>query len=115
MLGDELDRQRVDAVPRVLGRKALAMEDVPQVPAAGRAQDLDAVAVGVGLVPHRSRDLLVKAGPAAARVELAVGGVQWGVAAPADVGAFLKGVLVFAGEGPLGALVDDDALFSRGE
>src|SRR5687767_2514184 len=45
--GDEFHGQRVDAVPRVLGREPLAQEDVAQVSAAVGALDLDAHAIGV--------------------------------------------------------------------
>jgi hypothetical protein len=95
--------------------EALAVEDVTQVAAAGRAQNFDAAAIGVGLVADGAGELLVEAGPAAAGVELAVGAVEGGVAPAADIDAGLKEVVVFASEGPLGALMDDDALFSGGE
>lgn len=51
---------------RVARGKALALEDVPQVRAAGSAGDLGARAIGIGRAPHRAGDLLVEARPAAA-------------------------------------------------
>ncbi len=93
---------------------AFAFEDVPQVPAAGRAGDLGAPAVRVAGADHRAGDLLVEAGPAAAGVEFAGGSVERRAALPALVGALLECVLIFADEGHLGALVEDHALFFRG-
>src|SRR6476661_4292835 len=89
------------------------MEDVAEVAAAIRALDLDSPAVTVRDVRYRSRDLLVEGGPAAARVELRVGGVQRRVALPAEIGALDVEVVVFAGERKLGAFVEDDPRLFR--
>src|SRR3712207_7421504 len=52
----EAQRERVDAVPRILRGKALALEDVPQMPTARGADDLRPAAVGIRHAPDRARD-----------------------------------------------------------
>ena len=54
----------------IFGCQLFAGEDVTQVPAAGSAQDLGAVAVRIRQALDCIGDLLVKARPAAAGIEL---------------------------------------------
>src|SRR6185436_637171 len=68
--GDELHRQRVHAMARVLRREPLAQENVAQVTATVGALDLDTHAVGVRQALHSARHLVVEGRPAAAGVEL---------------------------------------------
>lgn len=111
----ELQRDRVDAVADVPGGELLAAEDVAEVAAAVGALDLGPPAVGVGEVFHRRGQFGVEGGPAAVRRELVLGAVEQRAAAPARVDAVLEEVVVLAGEGALGALVDDDRLLLGGE
>ena len=80
---------------RVLGGERLALEDMPQVAAAGRADDLCAPAVCVLAAGDRPGDLVIEARPAAARVELVIRAVQGRVAAAAVVGPFFIMALIF--------------------
>ena len=76
-----------------------------------RTYDLNTVPIGIGKVLYSASQLIVVGGPAAAGAELVFGVIEWGITATADVGAFGFIVVVLAGEGHLGALVGDDALF----
>lgn len=109
------DGERIHAMAGIFLRKSFSDEDVPEMPAAMVAEDLGAAAVGVGLAAHGPGDLIIKAGPAAAGVELVGGAVQRMVAAAADEGAAYFVPVVFAGKGHLRAFVDDNALFFGGE
>jgi len=101
-------------VARVFGREALAFKDVSEMGAACGAGDLCPHAVRIRGALHRSRDFRVEAWPSALGVELVIGTIQRGFAAPADVDAFLPVGLILAREGPLGALMNNDArLFRR--
>jgi hypothetical protein len=86
-LGDEPDGEGVDAVARVLVGEALALEDVAEVAAAVGADYFRAPAVRVRVALDAPRVLFVETRPAAARLELGLGRVEWVVAAPADEGA----------------------------
>jgi len=97
-------------VPCVLLCEVLAHKDMAEVSAAVSTLDLGSHAVGVRQPPNRARDFLLKAWPAAVRFKLALRTVKRSAAAFADVSAFVPEGEVFAGEGHLGAFVDDDAL-----
>src|SRR3954454_10772403 len=84
---DELHRQAVHAMARVLCCQPFAEEDVAQVSAAVVAFDLDAHAVRVRQPLHRARHLIVEGRPAAARVEFVLAAIKHGVAAAADIAA----------------------------
>jgi hypothetical protein len=114
-LRDELHGDRVHAVAGVARGEAFAPEDVAEVTAAVLAGDLDPATVGIEALADRALDRLVEARPTAARVELVDRFVERRVATPADEGADLVELLVFAAEGPLGALIDDDSLLVRGQ
>ena len=100
----ELERARVDAVTHPARVAGAVLEDVPEVPAAGAADDLRAVMTACG--PRASRRCrrrrLGEARPARPGVELRVGGEQLGPAARAAVDAVLLDVPVPAREGALG-------------
>ena len=84
---------------------------VTQMPIAVATNNFDSKTIGVRQTIDSALDLVVEAGPAAAGVELVTGAVERGVAALAEVGALGPVLLVFPGEGRLGALLEDDALF----
>ena len=79
-------------------RKPLPLEDVPEMGAAARALDLDALAVGIGQPSNRARDLLVERGPPAVSVELVLRPEEGGAASLAFVQAGVEEAVVFPGE-----------------
>jgi len=92
------------------GVKTLALEHVAKVASAVGAHNLNPATVGVRQLSHGSRDGVEKGGPAAAAVELLLGGIQRGVARGAVVGTLVGIVLVvLAGPGPLGTFLAKDA------
>ena len=91
------------------------MKHVPQVTVAVLANDLDAVPVWVGIPGDRVGQLIIKAGPATATVELITGAIEGRIAPPAEKGARLLPIVVFARERPLGPSVDDHIMFFFGE
>ncbi len=98
-------------MPRVLLGEALADEDMPEVGAAIGALNLRAYTIWVGEAFNGAWDFFVEAGPAAVGFKLGFGAVEFGAAAFADIRAFVPEGVVFAGEGHLSALVDDDLFF----
>src|SRR5690606_16709005 len=102
--------RRVDAVPQPRGMRPVG-EDVPEVAAAARAQNLGAhhPVARVGLLVDRAlAGRGVEGRPAATGVGLRVGVEQLGPAAGAAVRAGLEHVVVLAGERRLGALFAED-------
>ena len=90
LVGLQAQRDRVDAVALVgRGVVALALEDVPQVAAAGGTAHLGARAAGQRAVLEQLDRLAGQRGeerrPAAVAVELGLGGEQLGAAGPALV------------------------------
>lgn len=92
----------------VLGRKAFSFKNMAQVPAALRTDNFSAPAIGVGHMLHSARDFVVKAGPAAARLELVFAAVELRIALPAHIDAGRFVVLILAGARVLRALVDNN-------
>ena len=90
-------------MPGVLRGEPFALEDMAEVPAAGGADDLGAAAVGIRLAAYGTGEGVVEARPAAAGVELAVGGEEGRAATPAGVGAVGAVLPEASREGPLGA------------
>src|SRR5262249_24334625 len=82
-------------------------EDMAEMASAVVAEDLGAVAVGVGHSLHRAWDLVVEAGAAAVAGELALGAIERRVATPTDVGAWVHRVRILADEGGLRSLSED--------
>src|SRR5262245_20296148 len=107
--GVELHRQRIHAVAGVFGREPFAEENVSQVPAAVFAEDFGARTVGIELAPHGPRNFIVETGPAAMALEFVLGSIKRRIAAATDERAGLLQIGVFAGEGTLGSLPQDDA------
>src|SRR5690606_4298232 len=109
----EFERQRVDAVAQPGGLGA-GGEDVAEVGVADIAQHFgaDHAVRGVAFFAHPGRiDGFEIAGPAAAGIELGVGGEQGGAAAHAAVYAVGGGVPVTAGEGAFGAFLAHHGVF----
>ena len=98
-------------MPRVFGGKPFSHEDVAEMAAAIVAQDLRAESVGVGHLFDRAFDLIVEAGPTAIAGEFVIGAVERCVATPADIGARIFQVRVFASKGPFRPFAQDDARF----
>lgn len=93
-------------------RVSLALEHVAQMAAAVAAHDLGALHAerAVGVAGDGAGDGVEEGGPAAAGLELLVGGVEGRLAGGARVDALARVVLVvLAAEGRLGALLADDA------
>ena len=95
-------------MPSIFGRHPLAPKHMAQVTFAGSADDLDAATVFIGHARNGPRKLIIKARPAAAAVELAIGSVKWRITPPTDVGPRSVKVIVLADVGPLGRFVNDD-------
>src|SRR5690606_25821295 len=90
------------------GGEALAPENVPEVRAAGGAAHLDPAHAEGGVLEQLDRVVVrrgVERGPAAAGVELGLGGEELRPAAAARVGARLADLLVLAAAGTLGRAV----------
>ena len=96
---------------RVLLRKAFTFENVAEVSAAMRADDLYATPVRIWTTLDTARIFVVEAGPTAAGFEFGFRRIEWIVAAPAYKRARRKHRFVFAAERPFGSLVDNDPLF----
>jgi hypothetical protein len=113
LLRAKVDADAVHAMPLILWiAKLLALEDMPQMPTAVIAHNLRPHHAHSRVRPlsDRAGHGVPECGPAAARVELVVGLVQWRVAAGARVDAGVGVVLVeFAGAGGLGAFFAQDA------
>jgi hypothetical protein len=95
----------------VPGSEVLSFEHVSQMSATPSALDLGSRTIGVGEPANAARDLLVKAWPTTARIELGVRPVKRGPASPALIRSSRGGVLVLTGERRLGSLAHDHALF----
>ena len=108
---NELDRDTVDAVARVLGRELLTEKNVAKVPIAILANDFNSTAaVPVGLAFYGTLDLIVKRWPPAVTFELSSGVVERCVASFANVGANYFGIGVSLVSG-FGAFSNDDVGF----
>jgi hypothetical protein len=79
------NRDRVDAVSRVLVGHPLAEKDVPEVAATLSACDLRPPAVGIRVAMDGARALVVERGPSAAGVEFVGRSIQKGAALAADI------------------------------
>ena len=112
-LRNELDRYAVDAVTGVLLGHLFTVENVPKVPTAILAGDLDSLSVGVNFSMNRTFDFVVESRPTATAVELVVGLVKRVVASLANVGAFDEVIGVFTGESVLGAFVEQNPTLFR--
>ncbi len=110
-LVDQLQGDRIHTVPGILRRVAFSFKDVAQMSIAVGAEDFHPTPVGILLVAHRSGNFVIKAGPSAARIELIIRLIEFGIALAAQIGALVFVVFVFPGAGALGPLVQDDKLF----
>ena len=88
--GNELQGDRIDAVPGVLGGRPLTEENVSQVSPTIEADDLGATAVGIWMTGDGTRNLIVETGPPAMAVELVLGAIQGRIAAAANERARLR-------------------------
>ena len=111
--GDKIHRDRIHAIAGVLRRKALAQKDMAQMAIALCAENFGTTPVRIRLLPYRRADLVVEARPAATGFELRRRFKKPGAAAPAGVNAFFVMFIIFAAEGRLGSLVNDNSLFFR--
>ena len=113
--GFEIERQRIDAMTRVLRRQPLALEEMAQMTAATGAKNLRAVSVGIGCTPYRTGNRIVEARPAASGIELVLRTVQRRAALAAAIRALLVEAAVTAREGHFGGFVDNYASFFGGQ
>lgn len=114
-LGDEEKGNGVHAVPYVLWGEPLAFEDVPEMPPAPSALDLGPFSIRVRKTADGSRDLIIKARPAATRIEFALGAVQRGPALAAHVGPRGVVILVLSRKRGFRPLLKDHPLFEGSE
>ena len=113
LVGDEVHADAVDAVPSIFLGEMFANEDVSKVSAAVGTLYFGADPIGVRQPLHGARDLIVKTGPPAICLKLALAAVQWCTASFANVGAFLPKSEVFTGERRLCAFILDNPFFRR--
>lgn len=99
----------------VLGSKPLTLEDVSQMPSAAGTSDLGPGPIRVRQLDDGAGNLVVKAGPAASRVELVGGAIEGSVAATAMVGADTPKRFVLAREGAFGPPVFDHCGLGPGQ
>merc|ERR1712096_419749 len=85
LFGNELHRDRVDTVPRVLGRESFTEKHMSQMATAIMTNDLGAASIGVDMSIDRIRNLIVKAGPSTLTVELIRGTIERGIAATTNI------------------------------
>ena len=85
-------------IPECPVNAILPEEDVPEVCAAVLTLDFGAHPVAVRNALHCARDGIIKCWPAATGIELALGSIEFCVAAAADVRAVFERILVLAGE-----------------
>src|SRR5207247_6819945 len=86
-LWDELEGNRVHAVPRVLGCEPLTDKDVAEMAGASGALNFDATPIRIGHPPDGSFNFLIERRPTASSVELRIRTVAGRLATPADVSA----------------------------
>jgi len=110
-LWDELEGDRVHAVPRVLGRKPLTDKDMAKMASARGALDLDPTPIRIRYPPDGALDLLIERRPTAARVELRVRHVERRFATATDVDALNEEIVVLPRKGVFRPLVHDDPRF----
>ena len=111
--GFEHERDGVDAVARIFGRKAFARKDMPQVSAAAGTGDFGTPAVGIRRAPHGTGDFVVETRPAAPGVELVLRTVQRRTALAATVNPLSAMLVITARKRRFGTLVDDHTSFFR--
>ena len=107
----KFQRDGVDAVPCVFGRKAFAFENVSQMAAAICADDFNAPSVGIGHTLYRAGNFVVKRRPAAVRFKLVLRTIKRCVATAANVCAGFFMICVFTGERTFGAFAEYDPFF----
>lgn len=105
----ERERERVDAVARLLRGETLPCKYMSQMTAAAGADDLRATPVGIGLPLDRTGNLIVEARPSTARIKLVIGTVEWLSALPAAIGPRLLVVVIGSRKGCFGSLFEDDS------
>ena len=111
--GFEHERDGVDAVARIFGRKAFARKDMPQVSAAAGTSDLRPSSVGIRRAPHGTGDFVVETRPAAPGIELVLRTVQRRTALAATVNPLSAMLVITARKRRFGTLVDDHTSFFR--
>lgn len=113
VLGRKIEAYAVDAVPLIGRRRVpLSLKDVTQVAAAVGADNLgpDHAESTIFVTGDRARNAVKVGRPAAARLELVVGLVEWRGTTGAGVDALFGVVLVeLAGARGLGAFFAEDA------
>lgn len=109
--GNESHRNRVHAVTRVFDGKPFSFKDVPQVPSAVGTYDFRAASVDIRDTLHGVGKMLVKAGPAAAAVELIFRVIDRHVALTANECAIVLVIDVFARVWVLGSLIMNHVTF----
>src|ERR1043165_6964186 len=83
--GNELHRDGIYTVSRVLCCKPLSPENMAEVGLAIGADDFYSVSVGVGNPCYRAWNFIIETWPSASRVKLVGRTVEWCIAAPAHV------------------------------
>ena len=96
---------------RVLAGESFSHEDVAEMTTAVITDDFRAKTVAVGHTLDRTLDLIIEAGPTALADEFVIGPIERRVATPADVGAWLLEIRVFADERPFCPFTQDDTRF----
>ena len=79
--------------------------------AATGTDDLSPHAVSIRNPLHRTRNLIIETRPPTARIELVIRTIQRGIATFAEIRALLPEIVIFAREGRLRRLMNDNPLF----
>lgn len=100
---------------RVLVGQVLAEEDMSQMSIAAGAADLGPLAVWIDEAFHCAREISIKGRPAATSIKFRLRIVQWGIASPAEIGAWSVKRIELARKRHLRPLFDDDTFLVSGE
>ena len=109
--GIEFHRHRIHAMARVFGSQPFSIEDVAEMTTTIIAKDFRAETVAVGHLLDSALDLIVEAGPTTLANEFVFGTIERRVATPADIGARVFQIRVFADKRPFRPFAQDDTRF----
>ena len=102
-------------MPDIFSCGPFTLENVAEVAAAIITEDLNPETISVYLPMNRACDFIIKGRPAAVRMKLVFGPVQWGITLLADILATFEVIGKLACKGHLCAFMQNDMLFFVGQ